>query len=848
MRTLDLYVDTTPAVEKVQPEAVCVDCAKCPLGKTATSSPAQFHGKPGGVLILRDRAQRSTDLSALAQTVARYTGLPVAVDFAIKCAGKGTSAAAVDACRPHLAQTLSDVKPKVILIAGKQASQALLGHTVEDLYTSRHCGGYLTDGTKYFFIEPPQMVMADSFRARAFKNFLESVTTLEPRTETSVYSTSAIVVDCQEALDDFAAAASAAQWACVDCETYSQIGNHDFEVLSIAVCFDAADRVWVWNKEGVKQRHQPLVDALRRLPLAGQNIKFDLQALHLLLGDDSLQLRSVYHDTQIIERLLNTEHVTNLEALLYRYGMAAHKEIAAAVVDKACAEYTKIAAKARKLLKKRNESGLLITADIPESVLKTLKIVDAKATKAYAYALIPEEDLLRYNALDTLCTAIIVKRQEEQLEKFKQMRFIWDDVLRSAIPAFAQIELWGAPVDTATIQRSIENMARQSNDMATELRRMVGDPEFNPNSTQQVAKYIYDVLGLSCPKQTKSGARSTDDEVISSLDHPFAKLLSAYRKNEKLLGTYGTGLLATVRDDGRTHSTFFLDGARTGRLSCKGPNLQNQNKNSKIFWVAPDGYVFVVMDYSQQELRIAADLSGDTAMIELFKSGTDFHMGAARIISMDAWKVPPDKVNADHRREAKRFVFGLLYGTQDATLASDLGIEVSAAAKIRAAIYGSFRHLASMMRDATAFTLANGCSWTRWKGKNARLRNLTIVSATRQDLRGQASTAKNSAFNSPIQGTANEYCTASASKIVEMIWEKNSTAQVVATIHDAIVSVVAIEDLNWYVKAAREIMLSWPMENGTPLATDLQIGKCFGRLNEAEVSPDGVVDYVLEDE
>jgi DNA polymerase-1 len=231
-------------------------------------------------------------------------------------------------------------------------------------------------------------------------------------------------------------------------------------------------------------------------------------------------------------------------------------------------------------------------------------------------------------------------------------------------------------------------------------------------------------------------------------------------------------------------------------------------------------------------------MANDQAMIELFKSGEDFHMGVAKAISKSAWGIEPSAVNDGHRKISKRFSFGLIYGMTDSTLAEALDIQVKQATAIRAAIYGKFKALAALIAKAQRETRQTGSSWTLWDGKRARRRNLEGIKDANPSV---AINALNSAFNSPVQGTANEFCTMSAVQVVKLIWEKNIDAKVIATVHDAIVVEMDCNDVHWLVPAIVEIMESQPMPNGCPLKAEIEIGNCLGVMKKAKLV-NGVVE------
>ena len=188
---------------------------------------------------------------------------------------------------------------------------------------------------------------------------------------------------------------------------------------------------------------------------------------------------------------------------------------------------------------------------------------------------------------------------------------------------------------------------------------------FNLNSPRQLGDVLFVDLGLPAKKKTKTGY-STNADVLESLrgKHPIIELILEYRKLSKLKSTYVDGLLKVVGPDGRVRSTFQQTETRTGRISSTEPNLQNipvrtkEGSRLRAFFKAREGWRLIDADYSQIELRVLADISGDPQMVEAFRSGEDIHTRtAAQVMGLPELMVTPEM-----RSRAKAVNFGIVYG------------------------------------------------------------------------------------------------------------------------------------------------------------------------------------------
>jgi DNA polymerase I-like protein with 3'-5' exonuclease and polymerase domains len=267
--------------------------------------------------------------------------------------------------------------------------------------------------------------------------------------------------------------------------------------------------------------------------------------------------------------------------------------------------------------------------------------------------------------------------------------------------------------------------------------------------------------------------------------------------------------------------------------NCSDPNVQQipradteLSSMARDCFIAPPGRMLVQVDYSQLELRIAAMLSNDTNMIDVFKSGEDYHMRTAQLISKQAWGIEPDQVTKLHRTMAKSVNFGLLYGMSVGTLAKSIGCEKSEATKIQSAVFGSFPSLKRWCDDHVQMARRTGNGYTYWNGKKARVRPLFRIADQEDHAR---KTAENGSFNTPVQGTASDLCIASLARCVNWILEHKFPAKMVLTVHDSLLFEVAEDYVDEMVETAQHLMSDWE-SNGVPLVVDAEIGKTWGRL------------------
>lgn len=274
--------------------------------------------------------------------------------------------------------------------------------------------------------------------------------------------------------------------------------------------------------------------------------------------------------------------------------------------------------------------------------------------------------------------------------------------------------------------------------------------EFNLNSPKQLSEVLFDEMNLPVFKKTKTG-RSTDEETLQELSsaHPAIPLILQYRGLYKLVSTYVDALPKSVQEDGRIHSTFNVEGAATGRLSSTNPNLQNipirgeMGGEIRKAFIAPEGKVLLGADYSQIELRIMADVSGDEAMKKAFQDGLDIHAATAAKI----FNIPIDQVSKQQRTVGKTMNFATLYGQGPRALSRQLGIDFATARQYIAEYFEQFPKVKEWMAKTLEFGIQHGYVET----VSGRRRYMPELSSNNHFLKAAGERA---AINHPIQGTS----------------------------------------------------------------------------------------------
>lgn len=438
---------------------------------------------------------------------------------------------------------------------------------------------------------------------------------------------------------------------------------------------------------------------------------------------------------------------------------------------------------------------------------RNYKSLSALAT---AYGVNTDDGAAALVALDDILDGEMREKEQEKL--YKELELPLVDVLYF-------MEKEGFKVDRKYLDELNGELTSETEKLAAEITDLAGEP-FNINSTQQLAKILFEKLGLKHGKKTKTGY-STNVEVLESLrnEHPIIPAILQYRELVKLKSTYLDGMLPLIDKNGRIHTVFKQAVTATGRLSSTEPNLQNipirkeSGKRIRKMFVPADGNVLVCGDYSQIELRLMAHMSGDKAMIDAFNGGEDFHRStAARLFG-----VPFEEVTQDMRRSAKAVNFGIIYGISDFGLSEDLGISVYEARRYMQNYFATYPGVKRFMDDCVAFAKENGYVKTLYGRKRYIPELQASVYATR-------AFGERVAMNMPLQGTASDIIKAAMIEVDKKLAEGGYKAKLIMQVHDELIVDCPLSEKDNVEKLLKTCMQN-VAELSVPLIADVGSGE-----------------------
>ncbi len=391
-----------------------------------------------------------------------------------------------------------------------------------------------------------------------------------------------------------------------------------------------------------------------------------------------------------------------------------------------------------------------------------------------------------------------------------------DDLLRSVeIPlsvVLADMERVGFYVDGKSIADFGETLAVRITSIQASIYEAVGY-EFNLNSPKQLAKALFEDLGLPAKKKTKSGY-STSADVLESLRdaHPAVAMLLDYRMLSKLKSTYCDGLLKVIGPDGRIHSSFNQTETRTGRISSTEPNLQNipvrqeLGRELRRFFTTQDGWLLCDADYSQIELRVLAHMAQDPTMIDAFNTEQDIHT----ITASQVFDVPPELVTPLMRSRAKAVNFGIVYGIGPHSLSEDIHVSYGEAKQYIDEYLKHYSAVDGFMTRLIETAREKGYGETLFH----RRRPLPELKATQAVTR---SFGERVARNMPIQGTAADIIKIAMVRVHQRLRRENRKARLILQVHDELIVEAPPEEA-----VAVSLLLQEEMEAAADLSVKME--------------------------
>jgi DNA polymerase I len=479
----------------------------------------------------------------------------------------------------------------------------------------------------------------------------------------------------------------------------------------------------------------PLQDP--KIKIIGQNLKYDLSVLYA----KGIEVDGVGADTMVADYVLDPEGKHNLDTLARKYF-----------------DYTTL----------------------------SFEEVCGKGKSQIPFDLVPIETAIRYSGEDAWITLNLWREMQPRILREGLMQ-IFAEVDMPLVKVLMEMEAEGVSIDVPYLKNLSHEFSGRIHQIDQEIQALTGrtaDRAVNLNSPKQLAELLFNELKLPTQSKTKTGF-STDASVLETLAplHPVPRLILEHRELAKLLGTY-IDPLPLQRDEktGRIHGGFHQAVTATGRLSSSDPNLQNipvrTEKGQKIrrSFIPSPGNVFLSADYSQIELRLLAEMSGDPELVRSFKSGEDVHRRTASEIFGNS----VDEVTEEQRGVAKAINFGLMYGKTAFGLAQELGISRSEAKDRIDRYFTRYRGVKNYL-DTVIVNAAEKGSVGTLLGRKRVLRDIRSKNAMMRQA------AERLAMNTPIQGTAADLMKCGMIRVQEGLKKLGGKAKMIIQVHDEVV-------------------------------------------------------------
>ena len=464
--------------------------------------------------------------------------------------------------------------------------------------------------------------------------------------------------------------------------------------------------------------------------------------------------------------------------------------------------------------------------DLARDLLQHTMIAFSEVTDRDAqFGRVPVEQATAYAAEDADVTLRVCDILEPELDEMELAR-VNREIDLPLSDVLARMELVGIKLDPTLLEAQSLRLADRIAEIAGEVHTIAGR-DFNIGSPTQLRTILFDELGLTPVKKTKSGY-STDQGVLEKLAkrHPLPERVLAWRSLSKLKSTYLDTLPAMIHPvTGRLHTSFRQTRAQTGRISSNDPNLQNipvrteEGRAIRRAFVAEPGWKLISADYSQIELRLLAHLSGDPVLIDSFAHDEDVHTRtAAEMFGLD-----PRDVTPDHRRQAKAINYGLMYGMGAFRLSNELDIPQRQAKEIIERYFARYQAVRTYIDQTIERARIDGyvstLSGRRRPVPDIRSRN----HAARQG-------AERIAINTPVQGTAADLLKVAMIQVDRRLTDDRRAARLLLTVHDELVLEAPVAEVDPVSAMLRE-----EMERAhallVPLRVDVGIGDNWAEIH-----------------
>lgn len=433
-----------------------------------------------------------------------------------------------------------------------------------------------------------------------------------------------------------------------------------------------------------------------------------------------------------------------------------------------------------------------------------------------------KKDGTNFERVLAMSKAFITQLHEKEEKIIKQLKEdqlydLYKEIELPLVSILFHMEKEGISIDESILDEIDQKNEQEVQKLVKKIYDFAGK-EFNINSPKQLASVLFDDLNLKAGKK-----RSTSAEVLEKLrsEHPIIDCLLAYRKFAKIKGTYIDGLKKHIHEDSKIHTSFNQTMTQTGRLSSSDPNLQNisvrneEGREIRKAFVAPDGMVLLSADYSQIELRMLAHMANETHMIDAFNQDEDIHTRTATLI----FDCDKEQVDSEKRRQAKTVNFGIVYGQTEFGLASQLNVSRAEAKEFMNAYFSKYSNIHSYMNQLIDFCKENGYVETLFH----RRRYIPEINDKNFMTR---EFGKRAAMNAPIQGSAADLIKLAMIRVDQAMKEARVESKLLLQIHDELIFLVPEKELDQMIELVSETM-NHAMELKVPLKASIAYGKTW---------------------
>jgi len=414
----------------------------------------------------------------------------------------------------------------------------------------------------------------------------------------------------------------------------------------------------------------------------------------------------------------------------------------------------------------------------------TFTEVTGKGKDKIGFDCVPVAEATKYSAEDADVTLRLHMLLKPQLRD-KAKACVYETLERPLVMVLADMERAGVEIDPDLLRKLSNDFARQQAALETEIHKLAGQ-DFNIGSPKQLGEILFDKMKLEGGRKTKTGAWSTDSDVLEDVAAqgiPIARKVLDWRGLAKLRGTYTDALPGYINaGTGRVHTSYAMASTSTGRLASTDPNLQNipvrteEGRRIRRAFIAPKGRKLISADYSQIELRLLAHIAGIPELKKAFAEGLDIHaMTASEIFG-----VPVKDMPAEVRRRAKAINFGIVYGISAFGLANQLGIEQREASDYIKRYFARFPGIRDYMEDTKQFARTHGFVETLF-GRRIHIREIN------SKVPGFRAGAERAAINAPIQGAAADIIRRAMVRMPEALAEAKVNATMLLQVHDELI-------------------------------------------------------------